>query len=193
MKIRMLPISKLISATALLLASTSALAGGFGTVTHAPFETQVPMLGGAGLMVLAGLLGIVALRFMKDRKQSGGQFLFLALTVGALASAGSGFKIISDAHAVHTPEFSEASGGTVSIPSDGVNSFTNSTGFPQKITDISLVTGCTLNSIVEGNGGNGGGTFLGQCDDSPGTVLENTDYCAILVVCAINGGKGGEI
>jgi hypothetical protein len=194
MKIKMLPLAKLISAAALFSASAGALAGspGVGSLTHSPFDTHVPMLGGAGLVVLAALLGIIALRFMKGREQPGSQFLILALAVGALASGGSGLKLISDANAISGVPLSDVNGGTLTIPNTGFSEVSNNTGFPQKIDNISLNSGCYLGDFENGggNGGNGGGSFLGECNDDPGTVLENSDFCEILVCCSIlNGGK----
>ncbi|MFT4521047.1 MAG: hypothetical protein ACI9JM_003458 [Halioglobus sp.] len=194
MIIRMLPLAKLTAAAALLSTSTVALAGGagVGSVTHVPFETHVPMLGGAGLVVLAALLGIIALRFMKNRETSGSQFLVLALAVGTIASGASGLKLINDANAISGVQFSDPNGSNVSILSAGFSSVYNDTGFPQKITDISVIPGCTLEDPGNGgNGGNGGGSFLGTCNDDPGTILERDDSCDILVVCILNGGNGG--
>ncbi|MFT4518071.1 MAG: hypothetical protein ACI9JM_000448 [Halioglobus sp.] len=178
---------KLAAAAALAVTSSQVLAG--GSVGHIPASESVPMLGGVGLVVLAGLLGLVAVRFMKDSNRSGGQFLMLAIAASALASGGSGIKLINDAYADASVQLSDSSGGVVTIPFPGFHEVFNNTGVPQQINDIDLNPGYSLQEIFirSGNGGNRGGSLEGQCDDKPSTVLAPGGSCEMQVCCG-NGG-----
>ncbi|MFT4613660.1 MAG: hypothetical protein ACI9NT_000801 [Bacteroidia bacterium] len=183
---------------ALLIVSQQVFAGnGVGSISHEPTANAVPLLGGAGLIVLSALLGLLSLRFLKERGRSG-SFLIVAAMAGAVASAGGGLKLISDAEAQFNGiQLTELSGGKITIPFEGFNSVINAAGTAQEITRISLNEGCELQVfrvMSLGNGGNGGngGTFRGACDDKPGTVLQPGDFCDISVCCdGPNGGNGG--
>ena len=182
--------------TASLLVSTPALAGTTVVITYGPFTNQVPALGGVGLVILSALLGVVSLRFLKDRKRGGGHFLTLALVTGALATGGSGIKLISEAHAITIgAELTNPEGGSVNINVEGTSPVRNTSGRAQEILTIDPSPGCSILAVNGGNGGfrNGGngGSFLGNCDDSPGTILGQNDFCEITVCCTVNGGNGG--
>ena len=181
----------------LLIVSHQAVAGtGVGSITHAPIGNGVPVMGGAGLIVLSALLGLVSLRFLKERGRNA-SLLVVCVMAGALVSAGGGLKLISEAQAIQAGiGLTKSSGGSIVIPSAGFNTVTNLTSGTQEITDISLADGCSLEDIgrrAPGNGGNGGngGTFRGTCDDKPGTVLDSGDFCDILICCDLNGGGNG--
>lgn len=177
------------------LVSAQSLAGTqTGVITYGPLSSAVPALGGAGLIVLSALLGLVSLRFLKDRNS--GKFLTLAILTGAIAAGGSGVKLISDAHAapIGLVALSNASGGSVAIEAEGYSNVRNTTGAAQKILSISVEPGCVLASDLNINGGNvvnggNGGAFRGTCSDSPGTVLQPADFCEVNVCCSgLNGG-----
>jgi hypothetical protein len=179
--------------------SSVVLAGGppVGSITYSGLNS-VPMLGGAGLVVLSALLALVSVKFLKNR-ENGGQFLVLALIVGAMASGGSGIKLISDAYAGPASEIvlGNSSGGTVNIPNQGLHAVRNNSGVTQKINQINTIPGCfvasgPIRAAANGgaNGGNGG-DFKGGCDDSPSTVLRNDEYCFVEVCCGGNGGANG--
>ena len=191
------------SAAAFVLIGTEALAGvpnggsvTVGTVTHAPSSVSVPMLGGAGLVVLSALLALVAVRFLKDRKRSGGQFMVLALAASVLATGGSGLKLINDAIAIPASVLlSNSSGGAVDIPDQGYSLVLNNTGTTQRITNLSAEPECFFEP--PGNGGNGGinggngGDYRGTCSDSPPTVLGDQEYCEVFVCCGLTVQGGG--
>jgi len=165
--------------------SQQALAGSStGVIIYAPGSVPVPVLGGAGLIALSVLLTLVAFRFMKARKQGGGMFLVLAVLTGALASGGSGIKLISDAYAVVADiQMTSASGGQVSIPSPGYHRVINNTGGTQRITAINMANGCYIQPVIT----NGGGP-ASVCSTS--TTLQDQAFCEIDVCCPGPNGGG---
>jgi hypothetical protein len=195
--------------TLLSLFATQVLAAGVGSITHSPVISGVPMLGGAGLVVLSVLLGLVSLRFFKDRSRQGSTFVIAATLTGAIAAAGGGITLINEAQAVGASVLmSKSAGGTVEIPFNGFNSVLNDTSLPQQIKDISAEAPCYIiddelnGGIMSGansnggmpNGGGNGGSFRGTCSDegSDGTVLQPNDRCEVFVCCPFtNGGNGG--
>jgi len=178
----------------LALVSVDTLAGSVGSLTHVPYAASVPMLEGAGLVILSALLGVVSLRFLRQR---GNQFLLVATATAAIATAGGGVKLISDAQAMHEISMSEAAGGVIELPSSGLNIVFNNTGRTQQISEISPNPGCSIENPPNGGGlddGNGGlqggngGSYVGTCADNPGTVLEPNDNCEVFICCEVNGG-----
>ena len=190
----------------LSVTATQVFASGVGSITHSPDISGVPMLGGAGLVVLSALLGLVSLRFLKDRSRHGSTLVIAATLTGAIVAAGGGITLISEAQAMKGVLMSDAEGGTVVIPFDGYNTVINDTNVPQQIKRIAADEGCfigdgelILNGGIPGkgnggvkNGGNGG-NFLGTCQDGGpnGTVLQPDDRCEVLVCCGPNGGDNG--
>lgn len=194
--------------TLITLSATQALAGSVGSVTHTPNIAGVPMLGGAGLVMLSALLGLISFRFLKDRGRKGGTLVIAATLTGAIAAAGGGFTLINEAQAQKGVLLSNNAGGTVELPFEGFNLIVNDTSVPQQIEDISTVSGCfvqkeklQLNGGFVNGGGNGGlsengggsGAFRGTCSDegNNGTVLQPDDRCEVLVCCGNGGGNGG--
>jgi len=195
MKLAKLKIAKTGSLLALGALSANVMAQSVGSITHIPYSESIPALGGMGLLVLSALLGVVSLRFLKQRNASNTTFLLTATLLGAVAAAGSGVKLISDANAISGVSLSEGSGGVVSIPEQGYNTVHNDTGRGQQISEIELIDECTLLEPEEMvlNGGtkdkDNGGSFVGSCSDDPGTIMAAGDYCEVLVVCdEVNGG-----
>jgi len=191
--------SKILAGSApLLLLAPEALASSVGSITHANLS-EVPALGGFGLLLLSALLGVVSLRFMKAREK--GRFFALAALSATLASAG-GVNIIGNAEAGLESISLCLNETTVDIPTDGYHVVTNRSGGSRQITDITLADGCYLESVLNGggngammnggfNGGNGG-DYRGECSDDPRTRLGSEDFCDILVCCGgPNGGNGG--
>lgn len=191
----------------LLFVAPHALAGGgsVGSLTHVGLS-EIPALGGFGLLLLSGLLGAVSLRFLKAREK--GRFLVIAALAGTLASVG-GVNVVSKVEAGITGISLFGDGeATVNIPSPGFHIVTNVTNGDRRITAIDLVDGCFLGNLENGggnggpangglnggllvNGGNGG-VFRGPCNDEPGTRLGAQDFCELLVCCGgPNGGNGG--
>ena len=190
--------------TFLTFSATQALAGGgFGSITHSPDISGVPMLGGAGLVILSALLGLVSLRFLKDRSRHGSTFVIAATLTGAIAAAGGGIKLINDAQAAPSIAFSDAEGGTVDLRFEGLNIVFNDTNVPQQIKDIRADEPCFIvDEILNGGFGNGGmvnggngGSFQGICSDNGpnATVLRPGNSCDVYVCCpgGGNGGNGG--
>ncbi len=191
----------LAGSAALLLLAPQAFAGSsVGSITHIGLS-EVPALGGFGLLLLSGLLGVVSLRFLQAREK--GRFLAIAALAGTLASAG-GFNLVNTADAIIVDIELQGDKGSaiVDIPFDGFHTVINRSGGLRQITNISLDPGCVLADLENGggnggmmaNGGNGGngGSYRGQCNDEPGTRLEQDDFCEILVCCGFsNGGNGG--
>ncbi|MCB1865557.1 MAG: midcut-by-XrtH protein [Chromatiales bacterium] len=189
----MKPIHRIIGTLAGVFTSSSVSAGGAGIIVHEPFARQVPTASGIALVALALLLATLAFRLVRRPSGSGSRFLTLAIAVTAVAAGGSGVKLISDAAAVMpTLNMINATGGEVSVP--GVEecfAVANTTVYPQQITEIMsnppyLLTSCGNGGTVTGaaNGGMmaNGGTFVGTCTASPGTVLNPGQFCEIYVL-----------
>jgi hypothetical protein len=168
------------SALLLLALSTSAaFAGnGGGTIFYAPpgalESTPVPVLGGFGLIILAGLLSVVSLRFIRQRKQSG-HWLVAATLTGALAAGGGGIKLVSDAYAgINLYPMNNPSGGSIPVEYCGPGQLTNFTGLPQQITEMQN-RDCIFTFAPIGGSGNGGSIDQGDC--FAGKTLQDTGYC----------------
>ncbi|MGV6826630.1 MAG: midcut-by-XrtH protein [bacterium] len=173
-------------ASALLLGANSlVMAGSGGNIVYRPLPNDVPILGGAGLMILAGLLGLMGYRIFKNREQSGTAWLVGAVAVAAAVSAGSGVKLISDAYAGPNYVMKNNAGGTIYLTSaPGCYQIGNSTDVVQRVEQINPANGYDLTSCANGggNGGGNGGSFQGTCSDDPATVLDSGDTCEIRVV-----------
>ena len=174
--------------TGLLAAAPSALAGatGVGFVTYGPSlgATAVPTLGGASLLLLAGLMAIVAVRILRAHTGPGSAWLVAAALTTALAAGGSGIKLVSDAQAVPNPSMENDGGGTVVIPGEGSWDIANNSSVPQFILNLNAGTGCDF-TTGDGNGG------LGLCNDDPSTEVGVGQFCAVFVSCFLSP-QGGS-
>ncbi len=160
-----------------------------GSIKYGPTAlgaTSVPTIGGLGLLLLAVLMAVVALRLLKERKGEGSAWLIAATLASAFAAGGSGIKLVSDAQAVSCCSASVDSGGTVSLPFKGNWDVTNYSTVKQYILKMEAEPGCYFASS-SGNGGQG------ICKDDPSTALEVDQYCSVTVCCEeVNGGNGGN-
>jgi len=197
------------------LACAGATQGGggapIGDITHSPTldAIGVPALGGFGLLALAALLGLFGYRVIKSKHGAGTQWLLAACVVSALAAGSGGIKLISDAYAIVTVQFTDENGDTLELalgdvifadlnggffcdfPNGGGNGgreaaipITNATGAIQYITDISISGGPCIPrelGVQAINGGNGG--YLGACTDFPPLEMAPSDSCEIGVCC----------
>lgn len=168
-----------------LLWATHGLAGnGGGTIGHSPLGAPVPGLGGVGLIALALLLAVVAVRFLRTNPSGANPLLVGAMMVTALAVGGSGIKLVNDAYAAPPQlEMSEATGGEIRINGEGLWEIVNATGSVQQITDIDLDEGCYISEF-------NGGSSLGDCE--VGLNLEDEDSCYIDISCFVCGPQGGQ-
>lgn len=182
----------------LLLAGTSLSANVFagtavGSVVYGSGASAVPTLGGSALIVLAILLAVIAFRILRTQQHKGVNLVVALTAIAAVASGAGGIRLVSDANAMVTAvNMTSESGGTVFL-SIGPNEVTNVTDVPLSIQQIEVVPGCTL--VTEGNGGNGGnggapilpanggGNFIGICDDNPSTTVPPGDFCGLIVAC----------
>jgi IPTL-CTERM motif len=160
-------------------------------------STPVPTLGGSALIVLAILLAVVAFRILRTQQHKGVNLVVALTAVTALASGVGGIRLVSDANAlipVGTVNMSSESGGSVQL-SIGANEVTNVTKVPLSILQINVANGCFIDNIRPnggGNGGigdaieaqaNGGGNFVGYCDDNPSTTVPPGDFCGLVISC----------
>lgn len=128
---------------AALMFSGTALGGTPGTITFAPASVAaVPTLGGALLVLLAALLGVIGLRAARQRRAP---LLVAALAAGALATGGGGLQLVSKAVAGAdisvTPIDSDDGQQQFSLGS-GPNLFRNDTAIPMEVVDIQLDERC---------------------------------------------------
>lgn len=175
--------------------STSASAGGAGTIIYGPGSSLgIPTLGGSALIALALLLAIIAFRVLRTQQHSGVNLVVALTAATALASGIGGINLISDAKASPSQEMEDIEGGDIELFA-GLNQIFNGTEASQKILSIDLNPGCFIDDMDNGgivnggitNGGivrpaaNGGG--VGQCDDSPGTDVPPGSYCDLPIAC----------
>ena len=157
-------------------------------------STAVPTLGGSALIVLAVLLAVVAFRILRTQQHKGVNLVVALTAITAIAAGAGGIRLVSDAQAVTVGvvNMTSEAGGSVQL-SEGLNEVTNTTNVPLKILDISLVGGCfILVPVFDENGvarepiaalANGGGQFVGFCEDDPSTTVPPAGFCEISVFC----------
>lgn len=155
----------------------AALAGevvGVGSITFSPASVAaVPTLGNVFLVLLAGLLGLIAL---KSYHRTRGVTPLIAgmLTVAALATAGGGFNLLRQAQAgVDTKQITQSNGQSFTLL-EGPNRFLNNAGTALSPTEIEVVESCT---IVTDEGP--------EPDCEIGQVLENGSNCQLRVTCEL--------
>ncbi|MEQ8517168.1 MAG: midcut-by-XrtH protein [Chromatocurvus sp.] len=152
-----------------------ALAGGDGgTITFSPSAVAaVPTLGNALLVLLAGLLGLIAL---KSYRRARGVTPMIAglLAVAALASAGGGINLVRQAHAaIVANTITQPQGQTFPLAS-GPNSFLNDAGTTLETSDIQLAGSCSV------------GTNNSEDPDcAEGQTIADGDSCQIVVDCDV--------
>ncbi|MEM1114013.1 MAG: midcut-by-XrtH protein [Pseudomonadota bacterium] len=204
--------------SSLFVASMTAMAGnggnggsmGVGRIEYEPLlmsvgiadgAVGVPLFGGAALVMLSVLLGLVSIRFFRDRKRSGSLWLITATVSAALASGGSGLKLISDVNA-GPPLISLMSdiGGEIPIPMDGTFVVRNTSGIGLRITGITLNNECVLLTRVPVDKVNGGVSLNGGLVSLTSSCLEGTvldpsgGECDLDVCCDPEFGEnGGDI
>lgn len=162
--------SGMLLATIAMLAPLSVLAQPTpGSITFTPLSagtTAVPTLGGALLVLLALLLGVIALRSVRHRRDSGTLSLFAgALLVGSLASGVSGLVVIQDARAGGGSIILDEAGETFDVFC-GNGSYFNDSGVGMQVTAFVTPTGCTSETNIANDP---------VC--TIGTVLEDGDVC----------------
>jgi len=168
-------ISRIATASALFLLSSTAWAGGgFGTLTYGPVlappppvtaATPVPTLSGIMLMVMALLLAAIGYRILKQKDNNASRMMMLSLiAVGSLASGMSGIKLINDAYAAPLNDHPLDTQGQASVE-DGLNNY-NNVGTPDiEIYTVDVDQYCG----VQGNPG----------DCVVGTILQNGQTCTL--------------
>lgn len=165
-----------------------------GSIVYGSGASAVPALGGSALIVLAILLAVIAFRILRTQQHRGVNLVVALTAIAAVASGAGGVRLVSDANAVAVGvvNMTSESGGTVQL-FPGPNEVTNVTSVPLTILEIQLVNGCVIaDRLNGGNGGagdavdiqaNGGGTFVGYCDDNPSTTVPPGDFCGIVITC----------
>ena len=144
--------------------SAAATAGAPVMVYGPSVPMAMPLMDSAGLVLLAGLLAVLGMRL--HRRGGGGATLAAVLTSAlALASAGTGVKLVDQATAipVATDQLDLAGGGSVPVIGSFLNIYQNTSGVAQVIKDIALPvvcptypTGdpleCTLGKVIASEG-----------------------------------------
>lgn len=124
-------------AVGLVLMSANVQAGNLGTITYAP-TAAVPGLQGVGLLLLAVLLGVVALRLMA--KSSNRWSALAALGVSATVAGLGGVQILQDVSAITVPiQLNNPAGGTASVPTF-YQEYINSSGVVLNIVSVTSPT-----------------------------------------------------
>jgi hypothetical protein len=136
----------LVATAAVSLQSSTVWAGSDGSITFAPLSTtSVPTLGGAMLVLLAMFLGFIALRTMRAGSGPGrlSSLLIAAFAAGTLVSAVGGVSLLRSANAVIGGNIITLPGGQTFPVIDGqLNTYENSSGVLQQVTELKLPQGC---------------------------------------------------
>jgi hypothetical protein len=158
--------------TALIALATSAptLAGNPSNITFsAASATPVPTMGGAALLLTAGLLSLLALK--QYRHQGGISPMLAGLIATAVVAASGGIQVLNDARAI---------GGTVvSAPglqtlNDGTNIFINGAGQALEVTAINYDEACGA-----------GENTTGETECAIGLTLDDQASCGLVLDCGI--------
>jgi hypothetical protein len=182
--------------------STNVFAGSsVGSIVYGSGAAAVPTLGGSALIVLAMLLAVIAFRILRTQQHRGVNLVVALTAIAAVGSGVGGIRLVSEANAlipVGIVNMTSESGGTVPLV-PGPNEVNNATSVPLRILEINLEKGCSIDN--RGNGGNGGigvnggigdpveaqanggGNFIGFCDDDPSTTVPPGDFCGIVISC----------
>ena len=174
--------------------ASSATAGPAVVITFGFTASKVPTMSATALIALAVLLLVVAVRVLKSEHRTGFNLVAIVSAVSALALATGGINLISEASAGFKTSsifLSDENEGQSVIADGGFYTLENRTEEQQTIQSIKTRADCSLggppingglNGGVNG-GGNGGGIFVGECSDSPSTVLEPEQFCELFVFC----------
>lgn len=144
--------SRIVLATTAMLTPLSALAQiNPGSITFTPASaaaTAVPTLGGTLLVLLALLLGVIAVRSVRHQRSSGTASVFAgALALGALASGVSGVALIQDVHAGVGVSIQDEAGETFEVPC-GTGLYQNDSGVSMQVTELVAPTGCISDTNI---------------------------------------------
>lgn len=133
----------------LLAVPTAAVAGTPppGSISFEPGfagSVSIPTMGGIGLVLLALVLGVVAVQHIRSNGGQLGSFLVAGLATGALLSAGGGATLISQSHALVASDFTitNPEGETLDVNFREPNSYTNASGVPMGVSALSLPLDC---------------------------------------------------
>lgn len=147
-------------------------AGSSVVVTYTPAVAGVPTLSEWTMLGLAGMLALVAYKFLRQR--TNGQplaALFLTVAVGAVASWGG--YLGKQALATPAPDASMSlpGGGTVNLACSNSGNVVNATNVPLRI--VSVTSG---DSLLDANLG-------GTCKTLP--VVQPSAFCTVTNFCTI--------
>jgi len=156
-------------------------AGTPGTITFSPSAVApVPTLGSALLVLLAALLGVIAL---KSYRRAGGitPMIIGLLAVAALASTGGGISLVRQAQAtvqIVAVEITQPQGQTFTL-STGPNRFLNDAGTALETSGIELADICSV-----------GTNESADPDCAVGQTIADGASCQIVVEC--NAGNASD-
>ena len=189
MKIPRQLIKVLLAGFSTALFASSAAAGPAVTITFGFTASRVPTMGGTALIALAVLLLVVAYRVLKSEHRTGLNLIAIVSVISAVGLATGGINLISEATAgFDTIVLTDENEGQIEIEEDGFYEVENGTEELQVIQSIVTRADCSIggppiNGGLANGGMNGGGSFVGECTDSPGTELEPEQYCELAVFC----------
>jgi hypothetical protein len=125
-----------------LFTSSATLAQTDGSITFTPdtAATSVPTLGGTLLLLLALLLGVIALRQIRHSGNLA-SFATSALIAGALASAVAGGLLVQESRAGVSTTITDSQGETFPV-NCFLNVYENQSGVNMTVTAFELPTGC---------------------------------------------------
>lgn len=169
-------VSKFIVLSTLALLPTASWAGSdLGSITFAPMgSSSIPTMGGIGLLLLALVLGVVAVQHLRENGSGSrtASLMAMALASGALFSAAGGVNFISQAAAL-TPaavlvEVSNPAGQTLDVSPSVTTNFRNISGVELAVTALTLPTACESQPPV-----------LREDDCKVGTLLADGESCPV--------------
>lgn len=128
-------------ATLSVLVPGLAMAGGnTGSITFSPVPpATIPTMGGIGLLILAVILGGIAVRALKSKAAPNHLASFFTLGITGLLCAAGGIGLMSDSRAevvLTEQDISNPEGETFGLTSGQFYRFINTTGVTMGVTDI---------------------------------------------------------
>lgn len=167
---------RLLAVTTCLTLPSLSWAGAAGSITFAPpGATSIPTLGGIGLIILAAVVGFMAVNAFRNNATAGRMMSFTALSlgVGTIIAAAGGVVLINDARAVAPGEvfdMSEQAVQTYPLTDGELHQFNNLSNGDLAVIALSLPENCSLE---------GSGHVIGVPVCELGTNLADSETCQV--------------
>lgn len=139
-----------------------------GSITFAPVEpAAIPTMGGIGLVLLAVIVGFLAIQALRNRQAGQHLTSIMALGLCALISAAAGVNLISESRAlIPDKEITNPEGQTLPIEFGNPNVYRNKSGVAMQVVEIVEPSECGAIAME-----------LDQQLCETGLIIEDTETC----------------